>query len=225
MFLKKFSLRWAVLLLALIGIGSSEGHSQDRTFPSRFILVSVPEQRLTLWDENKVVKQYKISTSKFGLSTRAGSYATPLGWHSIVAKIGDGVPHGGVFKNRKWTGEILPINAPGRDPIVTRIMWLTGEEWQNSNSFDRKIYIHGTPEEATLGRPTSYGCVRMASRDVIDLYDRVSTGTPVLITQESTMSREVQMQVASARLIFPPRSLAYDQSKNPLFLRSAPLVP
>jgi lipoprotein-anchoring transpeptidase ErfK/SrfK len=195
----------------------------QNSFPSSCIIVSVPEQQLTLWHQGKIARRYKISTSKFGLSSQNGSYATPLGWHSIAAKIGQGVPHGGVFKNRQWTGEILPINAPGRDPIVTRILWLTGEEWQNSNSFDRKIYIHGTPEEATLGRPSSYGCVRMSSRDVIDLFERVSVGTPVLITTDRTLSREVQLKIASARNLFHSRLWAYDQS--PLFIRSAPLVP
>jgi hypothetical protein len=223
MFLRQFTPKWSIILLLLFCMGGNYLHGQDRVFPSRFILVSVPEQRLTLWDQNKVLRIYKISTSKFGLSTHAGSYATPLGWHSIAAKIGEGIPEGGVFKNRQWTGEILPVNAPGRDPIVTRIIWLTGEEWQNSNSFDRKIYIHGTPEEATLGKPTSYGCVRMASRDIIDLYERVSIGTPVLITQERTMSKEARMQIVSARHFFPPKSWAYDQ--NQLFLRGAPLVP
>lgn len=215
----------SIVLIILSCIGTCEMRGQDRVFPSRFILVSVPEQRLSLWEDNKIIKRYPISTSKFGLGTRNGSYATPLGWHSIVAKIGDGIPHGGVFKNRQWTGEILPINAPGRDPIVTRILWLTGEEWHNSNSFDRKIYIHGTPEEKMLGRAASYGCVRMASRDVIDLYQRVNVGTPVLITQEHTMSREAQAQIVSARNFFPPRSWAYDRSDNGIFRRDVPAVP
>ncbi|MCS7063154.1 MAG: L,D-transpeptidase [Methylacidiphilales bacterium] len=198
----------------------------DLRLPPKFILVSVPEQRLTLWEDGRIVRRYRISTSKFGLSNRSGSYGTPLGWHTIAAKIGDGVPVGGVFKNRVWTGEVLPVNAPGRDPIVTRILWLSGEEWHNSNSYDRKIYIHGTPEESTLGINSSYGCVRMASRDVIDLYDRVHVGTPVLISLLSTLSPEVRLQVASYWRYAHSPSFAFQQ-REPAFsgMREAPPVP
>ena len=77
------------------------------------------------------------------------------------------------FKSRVPTGEIVPVNAPGRDPIVTRILWLSGEEPHNRQAEGRYIYIHGTPEEAKLGRPASYGCVRMASRDIAWLYDTI----------------------------------------------------
>ncbi|HEY5814197.1 MAG TPA: L,D-transpeptidase, partial [Terrimicrobiaceae bacterium] len=80
------------------------------------------------------------------------------------------------------TGEILPANAPGRDPIVTRILWLEGLEAQNENAYDRYIYIHGTPEERNIGLAASYGCIRMRSNDVITLYDIVGVGAKVLIT-------------------------------------------
>jgi lipoprotein-anchoring transpeptidase ErfK/SrfK len=87
------------------------------------------------------------------------------------------------FKSRRPTGEIVRPNSPGRDPIVTRILWLRGTEPQNRNTFRRFIYIHGTPEEYKLGRPASYGCVRMSSRDVISLYDAVPRGTRVDIVR------------------------------------------
>ena len=86
------------------------------------------------------------------------------------------------FKSRQPTGEIVAVNAPGRDPIVTRILWLKGKEERNRRAYSRYIYIHGTPEERKLGHPASYGCVRMASRDIIWLYDVVGKGARVEIT-------------------------------------------
>ena len=97
-------------------------------------------------------------------------------------KIGDGAPQGAVFHSRRPTGEILQPNAPGRDPIVTRILWLDGLESHNSNAFSRCIYIHGTPQESLLGTPASYGCIRMRSFDVAKVYDLVGTGARVEIT-------------------------------------------
>lgn len=129
-------------------------------------------------------KKYPISTSKFGLGDRYGSYKTPLGLHRVCEKIGNGQPLGAVFKTRHPTGEILPVNAPGRDPIVTRILWLEGLESHNSNAKSRGIYIHGTVEEARLGEPVSYGCIRMRSRDVVEVFDETPVGTPVEIITE-----------------------------------------
>jgi lipoprotein-anchoring transpeptidase ErfK/SrfK len=88
---------------------------------------------------------------------------------------------GTVFKDRRRTGEIVGINAPGRDPIVTRIIWLRGREAENANAFARDIYIHGTPEERNIGLPVSYGCIRMRSTDVINLYNIVDRGAEVTI--------------------------------------------
>ena len=92
-----------------------------------------------------------------------------------------GQPSGMKFKSRKATGEIVPVNAPGRDPIVTRILWLKGLEAQNQNTYSRYIYIHGTPEEHRIGTPASYGCVRMRSPDIVWLYDTVGKGAKVEI--------------------------------------------
>ena len=146
--------------------------------------ISVSDQKLLLTDQGQPVATYPVSTSKFGLSSAPGSYGTPLGKHRVAKKIGHGLPLGAVFKSRRFTGEVLPVDAPGRDPIVTRILWLQGLETQNKNSFARNIYIHGTPEERNIGRPVSYGCVRMKSRDVIALYNRVGTGARVDIFRE-----------------------------------------
>lgn len=140
------------------------------------MIVSVRDQKMLLIRDGHPVRTYPVSTSKFGLGSQSGSKRTPLGKFEVAQKIGAGAPAGAVFKSRKRTGEILKPNAPGRDPIVSRILWLNGKERQNSNTFRRLIYIHGTPEERKIGRPASYGCIRMRSRDVIDLYRRVGEG-------------------------------------------------
>lgn len=155
--------------------------------------VSVADQKMVVTDRGEPVAVYPISTSKFGLSSRPGSYATPLGKHRVVKKIGSGLPEGAVLKSRRFTGEVLPVNAPGRDPIVTRILWLHGLEAGNRNSFDRLIYIHGTPEERAIGTPASYGCIRMRSADVVELFDRVGVGAKVDIFTGPLTERFAQM--------------------------------
>ena len=143
------------------------------------IVVSVPDQTLALIDDGVVIARYPVSTSKFGLGDRAGTYATPLGTMAVASKIGGNAPIGAVFKNRRMTGEVLKPNAPGRDPIVTRILWLRGLEKTNSHAYGRNIYIHGTPEERFIGRPASYGCIRMRSQDVALLFNAVPVGTRI----------------------------------------------
>jgi lipoprotein-anchoring transpeptidase ErfK/SrfK len=146
------------------------------------MIVSVPDQVLALVDRGKLIARYSISTSRFGTGDSAASYRTPLGALFVSAKVGDRLPPGAVIKNRIPTGEIVSVDAPGRDPIVSRVIWLRGMETQNQKARDRCIYIHGTPEERRIGKPASFGCIRMRSRDIIDLYDRVHIGTHVLIT-------------------------------------------
>ncbi len=148
------------------------------------IRVSVPEQRLYLFDGEKKLASYRVSTSAFGLGDRYGSYSTPLGHLVVASKVGDGAPIGTVFKGRCRTGEICQINAAGRDPIVTRILHLSGTEKQNSRAYSRGIYIHGTADERHIGRPVSYGCIRMKSSDVVKLFDTVGVGTSVDITDQ-----------------------------------------
>lgn len=143
------------------------------------LVISVPDQEMVVLYQEQPVASYPVSTSKFGLGDVPDSYATPLGRFEIAEKIGDGMPKGAVFRSRKPTGEVLPVDAPGRDPIVTRILWLRGLEPQNRNAYDRFIYIHGTPEERNIGKPVSYGCVRMRSLDIVELYDRVGYGARV----------------------------------------------
>lgn len=146
------------------------------------VQVSVADQKMRVFSKGTPIAEYPISTSKFGLGDRPGSRATPLGRLEIAKKIGDGAPAGMKFHSRRPTGEIVPINAPGRDPIVTRILWLKGLEPQNRQAYRRTIYIHGTAEEWKIGEPASFGCVRMRSCDVIQLYNTVGVGAQVEIT-------------------------------------------
>ena len=169
-----------ILLLSLIvtiqtGALRAEGDTHHE------IIVSVKDQQLMLKTDGKPEAIYPVSTSKFGIGDRWGSYATPLGKLFVKVKIGMGRPLGTVFKSRVPTGEVLKPNAPGRDPIVSRILWLDGVEPCNRNAFNRGIYIHGTPEEKLIGRPASFGCIRMKSSDVIALCDKVAAGAAVKI--------------------------------------------
>src|SRR5438094_1326882 len=145
------------------------------------IVISTRDQKLAVLDRGNLLATYPVSTSKFGLGDRPGSRFTPLGQLQIAEKIGDNAPPGAVFKDRRRTGEIVLANSPGRDPIVTRILWLRGRESQNANAFARDIYIHGTPEERNIGLPMSYGCIRMRSSDIINLYNVVGRGAEVTI--------------------------------------------
>ena len=147
------------------------------------IVISIPEQRMALLQDGAPIATYPVSTSKFGLGDFPGTSATPLGNLEIARKIGAGAPSGAVFKNRERTGEIVAPDSPGRDPIVSRILWLRGREAQNARAYGRYIYIHGTPEERNIGRPASYGCIRMRSQDVIQLFDAIGTGARVTIAE------------------------------------------
>jgi hypothetical protein len=148
---------------------------------SNQVIISVRDQKLVLLRNGSKVATYPISTSMFGLGDAWGRMTTPLGYLAVEKKIGDNVPVGAVFHKRRLTGEVLQPNAPGRDPITTRIIWLRGLEPQNAHAFQRGIYIHGTPEETKIGRPASYGCIRMKSKDVAELYDQVPLGAVVQI--------------------------------------------
>ncbi len=148
------------------------------------MIVSIPQQKMALYKKGKLMHVYDVSTSKFCLSCSQGSNGTPLGRHEVAKKIGGGQPSGMKFKSRRPTGEIVPVDAPGRDPIVSRILWLKGLERHNRNTFDRCIYIHGTPEEWRIGTQASYGCIRMRSCEVIQLYGIVGVGAGVDIRNE-----------------------------------------
>ena len=154
------------------------------------IEIDVAKQELRALEEGRVVKRYPVSTSKFGLGEKNGSFCTPRGAHIVRAKIGAGLPLGAVFVRRRPTGEVwtpqLHERYPGRDWILTRILWLSGcERGRNRlgevDTMRRYIYIHGTPDTAELGKPGSIGCVRMRNRDVAELFDLVPRFTEVEI--------------------------------------------
>jgi len=151
--------------------------------------ISVAQQRMYLTQDDKPVATYPISTSKFGLGDIPSSNRTPLGLMTVKKKIGGNLKSGAVLKSRKPTGEILRPDAPGRDPIVSRILWLDGQEPRNANAFNRYIYIHGTTEERTIGSASSYGCIRMKSEDIIDLYDRIGKGAKVYVVDDRTQGK------------------------------------
>lgn len=172
---------WAVFLLVLLLSGCA-GDTRHK------MIISTSEQRMLVLRDGHPIAEYPVSTSKFGEGDRPGSNTTPLGRLRVKKKIGSGAPPGAVFKSRRATGEVIPVDAPGRDPIVTRILWLEGMESKNRHAFSRCIYIHGTPEERNIGTPASYGCIRMRSKDVIELFDTVGNGAKVVITPYSVAS-------------------------------------
>jgi lipoprotein-anchoring transpeptidase ErfK/SrfK len=162
-----------------------------RLIADPMVVISVPEQKLAIVDNGLRVAQFPVSTSKFGLGDRPRSYATPVGTLEVAGKVGAGARPGTVFKGCRPTGEVLRPNTPGRDPIVTRILRLRGLQATNSRAYGRGIYIHGTPQESRIGRPASYGCIRMRSRDVMAVFDAVPIGTKVQIVTKS-LSRVVR---------------------------------
>lgn len=155
------------------------------------INIDITRQTLTLFDDaDHIVREYPVSTAAKGVGEANGSYCTPRGSHLVRAKIGAGHAENTVFVRRRSTGEIytpeLSAQAPERDWILTRILWLSGCEpgfnrLGEVDTMRRFIYIHGSPDEVAMGTPGSHGCVRMRNRDVIDLFDRVPLGTPVEI--------------------------------------------
>ena len=144
------------------------------------IKISVRDQRLTLQNGRKKIAAYSISTSRFGLGSKEGSFKTPIGKFRVAEKIGEGAAPGTVFKSRR------PVKATRKmlredDLVMTRILWLDGLEPRNANTHERYVYIHGTNHEDELGKPASHGCVRMRNADVIELFEQVKEGTPVEI--------------------------------------------
>ena len=159
------------------------------------IEISIPGQTLKLLaDDGKELKRYSVSTSRNGPGELEGSFCTPRGEHVVRAKIGAGQPLNTVFRGRRPTGEVwtpeLGERFPGRDWIVTRILWLSGCEVGRNrlgkvDTMRRYIYIHGSPDSVPMGEPGSIGCIRMRNQDIVDLFDRVPAGTPVRITAPS----------------------------------------
>lgn len=153
------------------------------------IIISIPHQQLELCDDKgALVRRYAVSTAANGAGEEMGSNCTPRGRHIIRARIGTGMPVNTVFVSRRPTGEIwspeLSVRHPGRDWILTRILWLSGCEkgYNRGGSCDtmrRYIYIHGAPDMAEMGRPGSHGCVRMRNADLLELFESVQADTQV----------------------------------------------
>jgi lipoprotein-anchoring transpeptidase ErfK/SrfK len=154
----------------------------------RVIVISIHDQRLALLEDGAATRVYIVSTARSGVGETTDSDTTPRGRHAIAEKIGAGAPIGMVFEGREPTGEIVQVNTPGRWPVATRILRLRGLEKRNANTFERLIYIHGSPVEKLLGSPASGGCIRMKSADVVELFDLVRVGTEVAIHEEPLSS-------------------------------------
>ncbi len=156
------------------------------------IEIDLGRQSLAVLDGARELRRYDVSTAVNGAGEKRGSECTPRGRHLIRAKIGAGQPAGSVFIARRPTGEIyapeLKVQYPKRDWILTRILWLSGLERGRNRMGDvdtmrRYVYIHGTPDETELGKPGSHGCVRMANRDILTLFDLVPVYTEVTIKE------------------------------------------
>lgn len=160
--------------------------------PDNYLHINLSEQCLRLWKGARLLREYPVSTALRGAGERFGSEQTPRGWHRIRALIGAGCAAGTVFVGRRPTGELysdeLAQRHPQRDWILTRILWLCGNEPGRNrlgavDSMRRYIYIHGCPDSEPMGEPRSHGCVRMRNRDIIELFDEVEPGFAVLIEE------------------------------------------
>src|SRR5467141_1880327 len=150
------------------------------------IEISIPEQNLAVFEDGREIGRYAVSTSRNGAGEQQGSYCTPRGEHIVRAKIGAGHPVDTVFVRRRPTGEIwtpeLTERFPGRDWILTRILWLSGCEpgknrLREVDTMRRYIYIHGSPDSVAMGKPGSIGCIRMRNQDIVELFELVPPGT------------------------------------------------
>ena len=144
------------------------------------IYISIGEQKLRLFEGEALVAEYVVSSAANGIGFEEGSYCTPTGRFEVSEKIGDGEALGTIFKSRKPMG-VWDGTPSDDDMILSRILRLNGLDAQNANSMERYIYVHGTNHEALLGEPTSHGCIRMANADIVELFDRVELGAPLLI--------------------------------------------
>ncbi len=156
----------------------------------RSLMISLADQRLSLVEGQQILRQYPVSSARNGPGEQRNSYCTPRGRHRIRLKIGAGQPLMSVFQGRRPSGEIytpeLARAHPGRDWILTRILWLSGMEngfnrGGDCDTLRRYIYIHGTDEEHLLGQPVSHGCIRMNNKDIMELFDLTENGMPVII--------------------------------------------
>lgn len=146
--------------------------------------VSLARQTLEVLQDGRLAWQAPVSTSAKGAGEESGSHRTPRGRHHVAEKIGGGAPWGTIFKSREPAGLWQPGEAVEDDLVLTRILWLAGDEPANANSRERYIYFHGTNHEDRIGTADSHGCIRLRNDDIITLYDLASVGDPVLITED-----------------------------------------
>lgn len=160
--------------------------------PLDFLHISIADQRLYGFADGQLVVRLSVSTALNGAGERSGSNCTPRGRHQVRAKIGEGLPEGAVLRGRRWTGEVwseaLDAQFPGRDWILTRILWLSGCEpgfnrLGQVDTFRRYIYLHGTPDNQPMGVPLSHGCVRLRNADLLNLFPRVPSHCAVMIDE------------------------------------------
>lgn len=155
--------------------------------PKKLVYVDIGKQLLQLIIDGNISTQHPVSTSKHGSGCRQDTGCTPLGWHRVAEKIGDGAPAGTIFKGRRAGGVAECLQSDATDDLITsRILWLQGlqhgfNHGGQVDSKNRYIYIHGTAQEHLLGLPVSAGCIRMANADVVSLFDRVDIDTPLYI--------------------------------------------
>ena len=160
--------------------------------PTKYVLAAdIAAQTISLFEAGRLLKEFPVSTSRFGISQIEGSNCTPLGLHRIAEKIGAGEPAGAVFKARRVIGH---TSQPGfaDAKITTRILWLEGLEpgfnqGGNVDTHSRYIYIHGTADQRSIGTPTSHGCIHLADMDLIPLFDLLPSGTLVWIAEGSPL--------------------------------------
>ena len=195
----KWHAQWLFFALAisLLSNCASLEENKESTFssskksiprPPTVAYISIANQELEVVKNGIRIARYPVSTSKYGLGDNYNSYKTPLGLFEVAKKIGEGVPLGGKFYQRKFTGIVFdlknydPILHPAEyDSILTRILWLNGLEERNRRSYNRGIYIHGTNQEHLVGQPVSYGCIRMKNDDVLELFRLLDEGSYVII--------------------------------------------
>ena len=161
----------------------------DYSIDQADVLINLKDQTLSL---PKLNKFYVVSTGKNGIGEQENSGKTPRGWHRIAEKFGANEPKNAVFKARQWTGEVynteLAAECPERDWILSRILWLSGLEagfnqGEGCDTYQRYIYIHGTPETEPMGIPMSHGCIRMRNDEVVELFNLVPIDAKVYISE------------------------------------------
>ena len=157
---------------------------------SEFLYVGIRRQKMYHIKNNKIFSTYPVSTSSKGAGNNIGSFKTPTGLHFIAEKIGDNAPVATLFINKKNTGKVVPVNitevSSNKDEITSRVLSLKGlqqgiNKGKKYDTFARGIYIHGTSDEASIGKPSSHGCIRMKNDDIIELFDLLSVGTKVVL--------------------------------------------